>query len=128
LQAASIQGRLPVPDDRAPPRRVRRAAYLDGFSLHAGVRIHGNDRQGLERLCLYGARGPLSLQRLALLPDGRVSYRMKRPAPDGSTHLVLPPLDFLGRIAALIPPPRVHLTRLDAVAGSPARADGVPSL
>jgi hypothetical protein len=33
--------------------------------------VHENDRQGLERLCAYGARGPLALARLTELPDGR---------------------------------------------------------
>ena len=46
---------------------------------------------------------------------------MKRPAPDGSTHLVLPPLAFLGRLAALVPPPRVHLTRFHGVFAPNAR-------
>jgi hypothetical protein len=33
------------------------------------------------------------------------------PYRDGTTHLVLDPLDFIARLAALVPPPRVHLTR-----------------
>jgi hypothetical protein len=46
--------------------RVRRlAAYLDGFSLHAGVHLHANDRQGLAHLCGYGARPPFSQERLS---------------------------------------------------------------
>jgi hypothetical protein len=28
-----------------------RAVFLEGFSLHARVRIHERDREGLERLC-----------------------------------------------------------------------------
>jgi len=32
--------------------RIRRqAAYLEGFSLHAGVHLHANDREGLAHLC-----------------------------------------------------------------------------
>ncbi len=50
-----------------------------------------NDRTGLETLCRYGARGPLSLERLSLRDDGRLAWRMKRPAPDGSTHDPPPP-------------------------------------
>ena len=34
-----------------------------GFSLHAGVHLHENDREGLERLLRYGARPPFSLER-----------------------------------------------------------------
>jgi len=129
LQAASMQSRLPLPGDAPPPRRSRRSAQLDGFSLHAGVGLHARDREGLLRLCLYGARGPVAEERVSELPDGRVAYRMKRPAPDGSTHLVLTPEAFLGRLAALVPPPRVHLTRFHGVFAPAAkrRKDVVPA-
>ena len=33
--------------------------------------MHENDRESLTRLANYGARGPLSLERLSELPDGR---------------------------------------------------------
>src|SRR5262249_52000090 len=123
LKGASVQARLPLPQGEsswAPPRK-RRCATQDGFSLHANVRIHANDRQGLEQLCLYGARGAISLERLEERPDGRLSYRMRRPAPDGSTHLILTPLALLKKLAALIPPPRVHHVRFHGVFGPAAR-------
>ncbi|WP_140797056.1 transposase [Myxococcus xanthus] len=50
--------------------------------------MHANDRQGLERRCRYGARGALALERLSRAEDGRIASRMKRPLPDGTTHLV----------------------------------------
>ena len=40
--------RLRIPD---PFKRTLRSAHLDAFSLHAGVRIHENDREAPERLC-----------------------------------------------------------------------------
>jgi len=80
-----------------------------------------HDREGLERLSNYGARGPLSLERLSLLPDGRVSHRMKRPAASGATELVLSPVAFLRRLAALVPPPGVHLVRFFGVLAPNAR-------
>ena len=46
---------------------------------------------------------------------------MRRPAPDGSTHLVLTPLALLKKLAALIPPPRVHQVRFHGVFGPAAR-------
>ncbi len=58
LQAAEVDRRLRFPDEF---RHSRHGAFLDGFSLHAGVRIHGNDRDGRERLCRYLLRPPLSL-------------------------------------------------------------------
>jgi hypothetical protein len=115
LQAASLNSRLLLPHDATPPRRFRRSAFLEGFSLHADTHLHQEDRQGLERLCVYGARGPLAQQRLKELPDGRLSYFMKRKAPDGRTHLVLTPLELLRKLTALIPPPRGHLTRFHGV-------------
>ena len=35
----------------------------------------------------YGARGALALTRLSRAQDGRIAWRMKRPLPDGTTHL-----------------------------------------
>ena len=34
---------------------------------------------------------------------------------DGTTHIVLEPLDIMARLAALVPPPRMHLTRYHGV-------------
>ena len=31
-------------------------AEVSGFNLHAGVTVRAGDREGLERLCRYGAR------------------------------------------------------------------------
>ena len=42
---------------------------------------------------------------------GRVVYQYKQPFRDGSTHVVLEPLDFIARLAALVPRPRLNLTR-----------------
>ena len=63
-------------------------AEVESSSNCAGRRLHANDRQGLERLCRYGARGALALERLSRAEDGRIAYRMKRPLPDGTTHLL----------------------------------------
>jgi hypothetical protein len=91
------------------------AAEAAGFNVHAGVTIHAGDREGLERLLRYCARPPFSLERLSLLPDGRVAYLLRAPRRNGATHLVLDPIAFLARIAALIPPPRFPLVRLAGV-------------
>jgi hypothetical protein len=98
-----------------------------GFNIHAGVTIRAGDRAGLERLCRYGARPPFSLERISLLPDGRVAYRLRKPRRNGATHLVLAPVHFLARIAALVPPPRYPLLRLSGVlaSGSSWRAAAV---
>jgi len=86
-----------------------------GFSLHAGVAVRGGDQKTLERLCRYIARPALAEGRLSLTPQGRVRYTLKTPYRDGTTHVVLEPLDFMARLAALVPKPRVHLTRYHGV-------------
>ena len=51
----------PRPGGVAPmalPALAPRTARHEGFSLHADVAVHENDRQGLERLCRYGLRPP----------------------------------------------------------------------
>ena len=36
--------------------------------------------------------------------SGQVRYQLKTPYRDGTTHIVLEPLDLMGRLAALVPP------------------------
>jgi hypothetical protein len=116
-QAHSLQQRLrwTEVDVRPPPSKQPRCAFLEGFSLHANTHLHANDRQGLERLCRYGARGALALERLSRAEDSRIAYRMKRPLPDGTTHLLFTGLELLRRVASLVPPPRANLTRFHGV-------------
>jgi len=44
-----------------------------------------------------------------------VRYQLKTPYRDGTTHVILEPLDFIARLAALVPKPRVKLTRFHGV-------------
>jgi Putative transposase len=111
LQAAEVERRIRYPD---PFPHARRSAFLDGFSLHAGVRIHANDRAGLERLCRYALRPPLALRRLSRDEAGQLVYRMKRPR-GGSMFLLLTPDQLLARLATLVPPPRTHGVRYHGV-------------
>ncbi len=105
-----------VPDDK--PFAI---ASGDGWSLEAGVRIRAGDRQGLERLCRYVLRPPFAGDRIERLGDGRIRYGFRRPRPDGSTHVVLEPVEFLEKLAALVPPPRSHLVRYHGVLAPHAR-------
>ena len=116
-QAASLQQRFRWTglDVRLAPRKVPRCAFLEGFSLHANTHLHANDREGLERLCRYGARGALALERFEEAEDGRIAYRMKRPMPDGTTHLLFTGMELLRRLTGLVPPPRMNLTRFHGV-------------
>ncbi|GMU61866.1 MAG: hypothetical protein AMXMBFR34_36290 [Myxococcaceae bacterium] len=77
LQAHALQRPLDL-ELPASSRRTRRVALAHGFSLHVDTAVHGNDRQGLERLCRYGARGPIAECRLTRLDDGRYQYTPKK--------------------------------------------------
>ena len=93
----------------------RGAARAGGFSLHAGIDIQPGQRQKLERLCRYVSRPPVAVERMALTSSGHVRYTLKTPYRDGTTHIVLEPLDLMARMAALVPPPRRHLMRFHGV-------------
>ena len=90
-------------------------ADIDGFSLHAAVRVEAHDRKRLEQLCRYITRPALSDERVQLNAAGQVELRLKTPWRDGTTHLVMSPLEFLQRLAALVPRPRLHLIRFHGV-------------
>ena len=111
IQAEQVQQRLRHPEPFEP---TRRSAFLEGYSLHAGVRVHGNDLQGREQLCRYILRPPLALHRLSRSTDGALLYRTKRPRR-GSLWLRLTPGELLAKLATLIPPPRVHGVRYHGV-------------
>ena len=95
-----------------------------GFSLHAATRIAGPDRRGLERLCRYVARPALASGRLRLLASQRLCFALKTPWSDGTSHLLLSPMELLEKRAALVPPPRLHLLRYHGVLAPRARDRG----
>jgi len=82
-----------------------------GFSVDGSVRLQGWDRQGLERVARYCARPPFAGERLAMLEEGKVAYRLPKPDLNGRTFLVMDPLELLDKLAKLIPPPRAHMVR-----------------
>jgi len=86
-----------------------------GFSLHAGVHSGPHQRSTLERLCRYITRPVLGHKRLTRTPNGDVVLELKTPYRDGTTHLIMTPLEFLQRLAALVPRPRLHLIRFHGV-------------
>jgi len=86
-----------------------------GFSLHAGVSAKAHERDKVERLCRYIARPAVSTHRLERGEGGKISYELKTPYRNGTTHVLFEPLDFIARLAALVPKPRVHLTRFHGV-------------
>jgi hypothetical protein len=86
-----------------------RQAHLDGFDLHANVAVAANNRDGLEQLARYVLRPPIAQERLTRTADGRVLLTLKAEWSDGTTHLLLEPIELLERLAALTPRPRINL-------------------
>ncbi len=122
-----VLGGKPAPDDDEPRAPGKRSASLDGYNLHAAVRIGADDDLAREKLVRYCARPAFALERLSVLRDGRVAYAIKT-ARKGATHRILSPVELLARIAALIPPPRVPFLRYHGVLApaSKWRKDIVP--
>ncbi|MDH3438798.1 MAG: transposase [Betaproteobacteria bacterium] len=144
LCAASVQGRVATGDragqpvqrlgdrvdaDDLPPATDPLCAQVAGVNVHAAVCVPARDRARLERLCRYTARPPLATERLSLLPDGRLSYQLKRRWRDGTTHMLFEPLELIARLAPLVPPPRFHRLRYHGVLAPAAgwRSQVVPA-
>jgi hypothetical protein len=71
------------------------------LSLHAGIGIEADARGKPERLCRYVSRPAVAEERLALTQRGDVRLQLKTAYRDGSTHVILEPLDSLARLAVV---------------------------
>jgi hypothetical protein len=128
LQAASVQSRIAMGERKG--RRVRRLGVLElhdfqaaselkgplcatsaAFSLHAAVYCAPWERGKLEKLCRYIARPAVAEERLELKASGDVVLKLKTKYSDGTSHLLFSGLEFVEKLAALVPQPRIHLTR-----------------
>jgi len=89
---------------------------------HAAVRCAADDRQALEQLCRYITRPALANERVQTNAAGQVVLKLKTAWRDGTTHLVMSPLEFMQRLVALVPRPRLHLIRFHGVLAPNARA------
>ncbi len=89
--------------------------------MHADVAIRSTDSGGLERLCRYITRPAVASKRLRLLSGDRVAIDLRHEWSDGTTTVILDPLDFISRLAALVPPPRTNLVRYHGVLAPAAR-------
>jgi hypothetical protein len=127
LQNADAPG-VPDEDHEQAPGKTAVAVERDGFNVHADVRIEAGDDRGRERLMRYGARPPLSLERLRRLPGGRVAYRLKYVSRGRGKHRIMSGTEFMARLSAIIAPPRYPLVRYAGVLGprSSWRKDVVP--
>lgn len=71
----------------------------------------------LERVCRYILRAPVAVERLHLTDDGHVRLSLRQPWRDGTTDFVFDPVEFLGRLAVLVPRPRINLLLYYACSG-----------
>ncbi|HEY6427933.1 MAG TPA: transposase, partial [Acidimicrobiales bacterium] len=102
-------------------------ARADGFDLHAGLVVPAGQRDRLERVCRDALRPPVTQERLHLTGEGQVRLQLRQPWRDGTTDVVFDPIEFLGRLAVLVPRPRINLLLYHGVLGPRAawRADVV---
>jgi hypothetical protein len=100
----TLQGAMPWETDL----NQTLCADNNGFSLHAAVRCAADDRHALEQLCRYISRPALANERVQTNAAGQVVLKLKTPGRDGTTHLVMSPLEFMLRPAASVPRPRLH--------------------
>ena len=84
-----------------------------GFSIDASVLIPDSNREGLEKLLRYCDRPPFAMSRLHETTgnDDTLSYQLKKPLSDGTTVILLNPLELIDRIAKLMPTPHTHRHR-----------------
>ena len=69
----------------------------------------------LEHLCRYITRPAIANERLKRNRAGQVMLQLKSAFKDDTIHIVMSPLEFMQRLAALLPRPRLHLIRFHRV-------------
>ena len=79
------------------------------------------DRQGIEQLARYITRLAIANERLSENREGNVVLKLKTPWRNGTTHILLTPMEFMQQLAALVPRPRLHLIRFHGVLASNAK-------
>src|SRR5450759_2791102 len=131
LAAASVQGIVALGPHRGArlrrlgdaPESVEAPApggchtRANGFDLHAGLVVPAGQRERLERVCRYALRPPVAGDRLRVTEDGQVQLQLRHRWADGTTHVVFDPVEFLGRLAVLVPRPRINVILYHGVLG-----------
>ena len=97
------------------------SAAKDGFTLHAATCAGAEDDGGRERLLRYVLRPAVAQERIQKTEQGLVRITLKKPWSDGTVAVELDPLSLLCRLAASVPPPKLHTVRYSGVLGSASR-------
>ena len=98
-----------------PQYTAEHCVHKHGFSFHADVRCTAHQRNQLERLCRYITRPAIAHERLKRNRAGDIVLQLKGPYQDGTTHIVMSPLEFMQRLAALVRRSRLNLIRIDEI-------------
>ena len=85
-----------------------------------------HQRKKLDHLCRYITRPAIANERLALNRAGQVALTLKAPYREGTTHIVMSPLELMQRLAAFVPRPRLHLIRFPSRARAQRQLPPVP--
>ena len=98
-----------------------------GFSVDASVTVWPQDIEGLERLCRYLLRCPLSLSRIHWTPGAKTLFYEAKGSHDDplASHQkgeTLDVFEFLARVLTQIPKPRQHGVHYLGAYSSRARA------
>ena len=130
LQGSSVLGRIGSGENHG--KKVRRvgsfgfesesafksgplAATLAGFSLHAATFVREEHRDRLETLCRYLLRPPVSEKRLERRNNGDVLLKLKSEWSDGTFAMEFTPHEFIEKLIAIIPQPRIHGVRFHGI-------------
>jgi hypothetical protein len=94
-------------EEEIPKSQGYGCASKNGFSIHAATSIRAHERDRLEQLLRYLGRGPVAHDKISLDHNGNILYELKK-SYDGATHVLLSPLEFIEKLASIIPPPYRH--------------------
>jgi hypothetical protein len=94
-------------EEEIPKSQGYGCASKNGFSIHEATSIKAHERDRLEQLLRYLGRGPVAHDKISLDHNGNVLYELKKSF-DGATHVLLSPLEFIEKLASIIPPPYRH--------------------
>jgi len=94
-------------EEEIPKSQGYGCASKNGFSIHAATSIKAHERDRLEQLLRYLGRGPVAHDKISLDHNGNILYELKKSF-DGATHVPLSPLEFIEKLASIIPPPYRH--------------------
>jgi hypothetical protein len=132
LAASAVSGKTPPAGPQwtrgLPPNAPRPLTFdkplcasLDGFTLHAATRAGSHDVLGREALLRYALRPPLANDRLEARADGLVRITLRRAYADGTFAVDIDPLSLICRLAASVPPPRLHTVKYAGVLATASR-------